>query len=141
MAADKTGTHEVGDAALQALEGRVLALRTVAADEIEAFIKLRDQGGNVSGIVLQVAVERDDDVAFRAVDASMHGGALAAVFFKDDHTHPVATLHAGERLVFGAVIDQHQLVITSGQRGVDLLLHLHDIVLLIIKRHDDRDGG
>ena len=52
-----------GDAALDELERSVLAMSAVTADEVIAFIQLRNHGWDVVGIVLQIAIKCHDDVA------------------------------------------------------------------------------
>ena len=42
---------------------RVAPLRLPARDEVEALVELREQARDLGGVVLQVAVDRDDDVA------------------------------------------------------------------------------
>ena len=55
--ASETAAHEVGDAALETLEGGVLALGTVAADEVIAFLQLLEHGRDVGGVVLQIPIQ------------------------------------------------------------------------------------
>src|SRR5262249_34982168 len=73
--ADETATHSVGDAALETLVSGVFSLGAITADEIETFVELFDEGGNIRGIVLQIAVDEHDNFAARGLDARVHGSA------------------------------------------------------------------
>ena len=57
----------------------VAALRLPAGDEVESFLELREQARDLCGIVLEVAVDRDDDVALRLREPRLQRGRLAEV--------------------------------------------------------------
>ena len=52
--------------------------------EIEAFVDLLQQHGNVGWIVLQIAIHRNNDVAGGRLNAGAHGCRLAEVAAKFD---------------------------------------------------------
>jgi hypothetical protein len=140
---NEAGADEVGDAALQAFEGGVFAVGAIAADEVEAraLIERGDHGGDVGGVVLQVAVEGGDEVADGGVDAGVHGGALTGVLGEGDQADGGVWLDVGEGGIGRAVIDEDEFVADAGEGGTDFSLQLGDVVLLIVERYDDREGG
>ena len=80
---DEAAAHVVGDAALDPLEGGVLALGAVAADQVEPLLlHVLEQFRDICRVVLQVAIEGGDDLAAGGVDAGEHRRALPGVLFK-----------------------------------------------------------
>ena len=59
----------VEDAGRDPSAQRVAPLRLPARDEVEALVELREQARNLGRVVLEVAVDRDDDVALRLLEA------------------------------------------------------------------------
>ena len=101
------------DAREVALERVVLPVLAPAAHDIEAFVELREEQGNVGGIVLQVAVHRDDHVAFREVETGHHRGGLAEVAAEMHDLHPFVIVRGDfvEQVfgvVGGAVVDEDE---------------------------------
>ena len=62
----------------------VAPARLPAADEVEALVQLRQQLRDLGGVVLEVAVDRDDDVAAGLGEAGGEGGRLAEVAAQPD---------------------------------------------------------
>ena len=72
--------HPVRDSARQpARQPPVLSLRSPAADDVVALLELGDEGRNFFGVVLQVAVHGDDDLASRGVETRLERRCLAKV--------------------------------------------------------------
>src|ERR1700722_4093464 len=67
---------EGGDAAEEEV---VAALTAPSADHVVALFELGEEPGNLVGVVLQVAVHGQDEVALRMVEAGGKGGGLAEV--------------------------------------------------------------
>ena len=77
---------------------RVAALRLPAGDEVEALLELREQARDLGRIVLEVAVDRDDDVALRLLEARLQRGRLAEVAPQpDDADVVVRSVQPGQR--------------------------------------------
>ena len=89
---------------------RVAALRLPARDEVEALVELREQARDLGRVVLQVAVDRDDDVALRLLEAGLQRGRLAEVAPQPDDADVVVRgvepRERGERAVGRAVVDE-----------------------------------
>ena len=89
------------------------APRLPARDEVEALVELREQARDLGRVVLQVAVDRDDDVAARLRESGRERGGLAEVPAQPDDPHvAVAGVQArqrGERAVGRAVVDEDGL--------------------------------
>ena len=134
---------EIRDAAADFLGPIILSFYAPAADEVVAFLQLREHEWDVVGVVLPVAVEQHDDVAFCFVAADVHRRALAGVFLECDDANARPTHDALQRFVGGAIIDEHEFVFSPGERGGKFRLERRDIVLLIKERDDDgkHDGA
>jgi hypothetical protein len=57
----------------------VLALAAPAADQVISLLELGDQRRDVSGVVLQIAVERDDDLATGMIEPGHHRRCLSNI--------------------------------------------------------------
>ena len=68
---------------------RVAPLRLPAGHEVEALVELRQQAGDLGRVVLEVAVDRDDDVAGRLREAGVERGRLAEVAAQAHDAHVV----------------------------------------------------
>ncbi len=73
--------HEpVGDMRGNAAEEEVVgALRTPAADDVVALFELGEEGGDFVGVVLEVAVHGEDEIALSVIEAGGEGGGLTEV--------------------------------------------------------------
>ena len=74
---------------------RVPPTRLPARDEVEALVELGEQARDLGGIVLEVAVDRDDHVALRLREAGGERGRLAEVSSQPDDDHVVLVRRAG----------------------------------------------
>jgi hypothetical protein len=106
---DEAVRHDAGNVALQRI---VLAIFPPARADIESFIEFFEHQRDIGGIILQVAIDRNDDLAAREIEAGHHRGGLAKVApqmndfdqrigggdFVEDHL----------ALIAAAVIDQHE---------------------------------
>ena len=92
---------------------RVAPLRLPAGDEVEALVELGEQPRDLGGIVLEVAVDRDDDLALRLLEARLQRRRLAEVPPQPDDANAVVRGvqpgQRGERAVGGAVVDEDDL--------------------------------
>ena len=108
------GDEAVGhDARGVALDGVVLAVLAPAAHDVEALFELGEQERDVGGVVLEVAIHRDDDVTAGEIEASHHRGGLAEIAAEMDDLHAlVAAGDLVEQLIGAvgrAVIDEDEL--------------------------------
>jgi len=58
---------------------RVAAVRLPTRDEVESLLELREQARNLGGIVLEIAIDRHDDIALRLSEAGGECRSLAKV--------------------------------------------------------------
>ncbi len=58
---------------------RVKTLALPAADDVKPFVELREQFYDFGGVVLQVAIERDDSLPFGRVKPGTQGGRFAEI--------------------------------------------------------------
>ena len=124
---------------------RVAPLRLPARDEVVALVELREQPGDLGGIVLQVAVNRHDDVPGGLAEARVERRRLAEVPAQaDDADVVVRVVEPGERAegaVGRAVVDEHGLPrpAVAVERGRQLVVEQRDAALLVVDGDDDRD--
>jgi hypothetical protein len=100
--------------------------------------------GMSAEIVLEIRVERDDDIAPRAGEPGAQGRGLAEVPAEPDDADPrvrsLKTLQDLEAAVGAAVVDEDQLVlVTARQRAGDLLVQRRQVVLLVQQGHHHRN--
>ena len=138
------GHQPVGAARGNAAHHEVVdALLAPAGDDVVALFQLFDKVRNLVGVVLQVAVHGEDELARGVIEAGRKRGRLPKIAAQFDHQH--AAVDRGNLFqqfvsaVAGAVIDKHQL------KAVAHLLHYllqariknGDVLLFIVKRNDD----
>src|SRR5579875_3804606 len=123
--ARKLGHDPVGDAAGQ-LAGQkgVGALHAPAAHDVVPLLNFFDESRNFGGIVLQVAVHGNDDLAAGVIEPSFQRGGLPEIAAKPDDRHARVIRgnfgEQAERSVLAAVIDEYNLVrFADGVHGVD----------------------
>ena len=80
--ARETAAHEIGDAAGDSFHHRISALGAIAADQISTARDFPEQPRNVGRIILQIAVDKDDDLAARGLQAGVEGRALASILLE-----------------------------------------------------------
>ncbi len=103
-----------------------------------------EQARNVGRVVLQVAVEGDDEVAAGVIEAGLQRDRLPIVADQLQRTQPGPV--GGERVenapraVARAVVDQDQLEVSPARlhRRSDALDQLGQVRLLVVDRDDDR---
>ena len=99
---------------------RVLSIRLIvtllapSADHVVAFIDRRDQPRDFFRRILQVRVERDDDVAARLLEAREDRRMLSEIARQLDHPHTPLFARRNfaqdaERIVVRSVIDKNRL--------------------------------
>ncbi len=126
---------------------RVAPLRLPARDEVEALVELREQARDLGRVVLEVAVDRDDDVALRLLEARLQRRRLAEVPPQPDDAHVVVSRvqarERRERPVGRAVVDEDDLprLLERLERRGELLVEQRDAALLVVHRDDHRDHG
>ena len=114
-----------------------------SAGDVEAFVDLLQQRGDVFRGMLQIAIHGDDDVAFGFVKAGRERRCLAEIAAQANHLEvPIGLHQIGEQLkasVGRRVVDEKNFV-----RALQLLQHRReavvereDGVLLIVNRNDD----
>src|SRR5439155_16035388 len=83
----ETHSTGVGYTDRQPPHQRVLALQSIATDEVGAACDLSDKPGNVHGIILQIAIDENRGGATGGLEASINSGALSPVFFETNHSN------------------------------------------------------
>ena len=82
-------------------------------DHVVALFQLLEEVGNLAGIVLQIAVHGQDELARGMVEARGQGRGLAEVAAQLDDQHAAVDrgnlFHQLVGAVVGAVVHQHQL--------------------------------
>ena len=103
--------------------------------------------GISAGIVLQIAVDRDDDVALRLLEAGLQRGRLAEVAAQPDDADVVVRgvqpRERGEGAVRRAVVDEDDLPRRPErvERRAELVVQERDAPLLVVHGDDHRDHG
>ena len=137
--------HPVGGAAGNLPHQPVIAARIApAADQVEAFFDFLEKAGNLFGIVLQVAIHGNDDLAPREIKSRLQPGRLAEISPQSDDVHTMIVLvNIGKHLegvVPAAVVHEHQFV--GFADGIHYFGDLHvqgrDIFLLVEEGNDHR---
>src|SRR5665648_272251 len=122
---------------------RVLAALLPARDQVIPLVQARDETGDLGGVVLAIAVERDHVVAAHGLEAVRQRRRLAEVTPQLDDAHVVTgggePLHRGARAVGGPVVDEDDLKGQAGgpKRRVDLRDERLDAVGLVEDRDDE----
>ncbi len=133
----------VGDAAGNfAQQDVVLAVGADAGHQIPvALFGQIEHHRNVERIVLQIAVERDDEFASGLVDASHQRQALTVVFpqLDDFQSFIIYRLEHVERAIGRAVIHIDQLVVEIIQRLGNACHEGTHVVGLVVHGHDHAD--
>src|SRR5919197_965573 len=126
---------------------RVAAVGLPARDEVEALLELDQQPRDFGGVVLEVGVDRDDDIAARLAESRRESGRLAEVAAQPDDANVLVALvqarQCGERSVDGAVVDEDGLPLIAGRVkcSLQLLVQECERALFVVQRNDDRDHG
>jgi hypothetical protein len=116
-----------------------------ASDEVVAFVELRQQGGDLRGIVLAIAVDRHDDVSLRLGEPRVERSCFPRVAAQADgaNTRALAVQlgERGERVVGGAVVDDDHLpgLPERVERMCQLVDQVAQAWFLVVDGDDDRD--
>ena len=137
--------HEpVGDARGNAAEEEVVAaLLAPAADDVVALFELGEEVGDLVGVVLQVAVHGEDEVALGVVEAGGEGGGLAEVAAElDDEDAAVDGSDLFKQAVgavAGAIVDEDQLEGFADllHDGLEAVVERGDVLFFVVERNDD----
>src|SRR5918995_4450531 len=140
----KAGGDPVKEPRSPAPQGGILAVALPAGDELEALVELAHQGGDLTGVVLAVAVECDDDVAGAVLEARPERRRLAEVSAQPNQAHGLVL--GGEafeelgRAVGRAVVDEDHLPRKPKRvaRTLDLGQQLREPIALVQDGHDHR---
>ena len=92
----------------------VLAIGPQAQHGVVSFVDFFQEQGDVGGVVLQVAVHGDEDVAGGEVDAGLEGGGLAEVAAQANHLdarvapgQPPVDVHTNAKGLLGWFTPEH----------------------------------
>ena len=124
---------------------RVAPLRLPAGDEVVPLVELGEEPRDLGRIVLQVAVDRHDDVAGGLAEAGVERGRLAEVPAQPDDADVVVSVvqpgQGAEGAVGRAVVDEDRLPRppVAGEGRGQLVVEERDAALLVVDRDDDRD--
>jgi len=138
--------HEpVGDAGRDfAGDGVVDAVLAPAAGEVVALVDFFEEIGDVFGLVLEVAIEGDDDGAGGFVEAGGEGGGLAEVAAEaDDFEAGVGFDEVGEEVegaVCGGVVDEDDFVLAADafEDFSETVVERQDGRFFVVNWNDDR---
>src|SRR5262249_25882098 len=122
----------------------VLAASPPAGNDVEAFIQLGDDGGNVRRIVLKIRIERNDDAAFRMVDSRRERRRLAEVppQMNDPDVRLFRKIVENRaRAVGGTIVDEDEFERTApgGQRVFKLVVELAERIRFVENGQNDRN--
>ena len=110
--------------------------------DIVTLRKLVHDPRNIRGIVLQIPVERNNDVSLRVIDSCHHCGGLAEIAVETDHL--VSWIACRNRLevrfrrIRAAVVHEDDLEVDGRllQRGAQALVQREDIFFLVVDWND-----
>ena len=149
MSCSRTPDSQPGDrvehARQRAARERVVAVRLPARDEVVPLVELGEETGDLRRVVLEVAVDRHDDLALDLAEARVQRGGLADVASQPHHPDVgdarVETHQRRRRAVARAVVDEHDLprLAAAGERTRELVVEGLDGELLVTDGDDDRD--
>ncbi len=136
----------VGEAAGQlASELLVLPVLAPSGDHVGSGVELREQLADVGGIVLEIAVHRDDHLAAGRFDARAHRRGLAEIEPEADHVQlgPLRGdfLKREEGAVAAAVVDADHFPRAPelAELGEELVEQRRDVLLFVEEWNDHRD--
>ncbi len=142
--AAEDGHEPVGCARGNAAEKEVVgALGSPAADDVVAFFEFCEEGGDLVGIVLEVAIHCEDVVSLGVVEAGGEGGGLAEVAAELDDEN--AGVHCGDLFeeavgaIAGPIVDEDEFEGFADllHDGLEAVVEGGDVLLLVMKRNDD----
>ncbi len=145
--AGERARNAVEEAGKKPPRDRIAAMRLPAGDKIEALVQLGEQSRDLSGIVLQVAVDGDHGLSLSLVEAGHECGGLAEVAPESNDADVllgvVQPSERGECSVGGAVVDEDRLPRGAErlERRPELVVEQCDASLFVMHRYDDGDHG
>ena len=129
----------------QAPRQRVVAAGLPAGNEVEALVELREELGDLGRVVLEVGVDRHDDLAARLEESRLERRGLSEVPTEPNHDHVrvlvVQTGQHGAAPVGRAVVDEDDLERLPSRLECrsDLTVELLERGFLVEQRDDDGD--
>ena len=140
--AGEAAQHPVDQRRRERPPPRVASYGTASAGDVRAGVDGGEELRDVLGLVLEVTVHRDEDVAAGAREAGVHRRMLAEVAREADGADAriafVERAEPVEGVVAGAVVDDEELEGPAVDGGDGPLVELVDRPLLVQHRHDDR---
>ena len=118
-----------------------------AGDEIEPLVELGQQSRDLGRIVLQVGVDRDDDVSTRLREPGRERSRLAEVATEPHDPDVVLRVvqagQRGERAVGRAVVHEYGFpgLVERLEGRLELVEEERHRPLLVVNGDDDRDHG
>ena len=114
-----------------------------AADDVVALFEFGEEVGDFVGVVLEVAVHGEDDLALGVVEAGSEGGGLAEVAAELDDED--AAVYGGDLFeqavgaVAGAVVDEDELEGFADllHHGLEAVVEGGDVFFLVMEWNDD----
>src|SRR6185369_12081811 len=119
----------------------ILPLITPAADNVVAFAEFRDECRDLGGIVLEIAVHRNDDFTAREVEPSLQSGSLSKVLAQTDNGDARVRIGNFRKnlgcLIAASIVHENDFIITVEfrHRCHDAGIQRTDVVFLVIKRN------
>lgn len=137
---DKNSAQQIRPAGKNTLHERILALETPSGNHIVSFINFCEEKRDISRIILEVTIKRDDDLAFCSLDTRIKGSRLTKILAKAHQSERRQTNSLRYRLVSRTVINKKNL--KRPANFLDSLMYsamqFPDVPLFIVKRNYDR---
>ena len=128
----------------KAARPRIVSPGLPAGDEIVALVELGEQLRDLGRIVLEIGIDRHDDVSLGLEESGLESGGLAEVAAQvyDDHVRGLGVQLGEHReaVVRGSVVHEDHLprLARGFERCCDLAVERLDGMLLVVERGDDR---
>jgi len=114
-----------------------------AADDVVALFKFGEEVGDLVGIVLEIAVHGEDEVALGVVEAGGKGGGLAEVAAELDDEN--AAVDGGDLFkqavgpVAGTIVDEDQFEGFADlfHHGLETVVEGGDVFFFVMERNND----
>src|SRR5580700_823108 len=116
----KATANKIRNAAAQTFPKRVLSLRAVTANQIRATRNFLEQSWDISGIVLEIAIDHDDRSPARSLDPGVKRRTLSGVFFKPQNSNARRAFDFVSASIGRTVINKNDFVIQSPERAAQL---------------------
>ena len=121
----------------------VAAMLAPATDDVVAFFQFGEEVGDLVGVVLEIAVHGEDEVALGVVEAGGEGGGLAEVAAELDDENP--TVDGGDFFkqavgaVAGSIVDEDQFEGFADllHYGFESVVEGGDVFFFVMERNDD----